>query len=128
MKHIFFALFCIVSFVSVCAQSKVVDFLSATSSTPIDEKTSITDVIYRDGKFDTLQKRVVKNNKLKRNNKNEEMGTVIDEAQLVNYKSDTLYVLSTYYLPASSVSSIIKTGNGPFDLLNNVDGSYSLLA
>ena len=116
MKPIFFALFCIASFANACAQSKVVDFLSATASDPIDGKTSITDVIYRDGKFDTLQKRVEKN-KLKRNNKNAEMGAVID---------DTLYVLSTCYIPTTSISTTIKTGKGAFDLIYNVDGGYSL--
>lgn len=126
MKPIFFALFCIVPFVSVCAQSKVVDFLSATASVPVDEKISVTDVIYQDGKFDTLQKRIVTNNKLKRNNKNAEMEAVIDEAQLINYKSDTLYILSTYYIPAASVSTTIKTGKGTFDLICNANGGYSI--
>lgn len=126
MKYILLALFCIASFVSACAQSKIANFLSATVSAPIDEKISVTDVIYRDGKFDTIQKRIVKKDKLKQNNKNEEIGTVIDKAQLINYKSDTLYILSTYYLPDAYASTTIKTNKGAFDLIYNVDGGYSL--
>lgn len=54
------------------------------------------------------------------------MGAVIDEAQLINYKSDTLYLLSNYYVPDASVSITIKTKKGVFDLIHNVDGDYSL--
>lgn len=126
MKCTFLTLFCIAFFVTACAQSKIVDFLSATVSAPIDEKISVTDVIYRDGKFDAIQKEIVKKNEFKQNNKNEEIGTVIDEAQLINYKSDTLYILSTYYLPDASVSTTIKTRKGAFDLIYNSVGGYSL--
>ena len=126
MKPIFFALFCIVSFVGACAQSKVVDFLSATVSVPIDGKISVTDVIYRDSKFDTIQERIAKEDEFKGKNINEKMGSIIDEMQLINYKSDTLYILSTYYLPDGSVSTIIKTNKGAFDLIYNADGECSL--
>lgn len=126
MKYIFLSLFCIASFVSACAQSKIVDFISATVSTPVDKKIHITDVIYRDGKFDVIQERIVRSRKFKRDNNNEKIGNAIDEAQLIDYKSDTLYVLSICHEPSASVSTTIKTRKGAFDLIHNVDGGYSL--
>lgn len=126
MKCVFLLLFCIVLFLGACAQLKVVDFHSAMVSVPVDNKTSVTDVIYREGKFDTIQEHTVKGRKFKHDNKNDVIGTIIDEAQLVNYKSDTLYVLSTHYIPNASVSTIIKTRMGAFDFIYNADGGYSL--
>lgn len=126
MKHILLVLFCLAPFLSACAQSKIVDFFSATTSAPIDKKTCITDIIYQDGKFNTIQERIVKSRKFKRYNKDEKMVTVIDKSQLIDYKSDTLYVLNTCYLPSASVSTIIKTRKGAFDLVHNADGGYDL--
>lgn len=127
MKYIFLLLlFCIVFPLGACAQLKVVDFHSAMVSVPVDNKTSITDVIYREGKFDTIQEHTVKGRKFKYDNRNDVIGTIIDDAQLVNYKSDTLYVLSTHYIPDTSVTTIIKTRMGTFDFIYNADGGYSL--
>lgn len=126
MKHILLVLFCIAPFLSAYAQSKIVDFFSATTSAPIDKKIFITDIIYQDGKFNTIQEKIVKSRKLKRDNKDEEMATVIDKFQLIDYKSDTLYLLNTYYVPIASVSTIIKTRKGAFDLVHNADGGYDL--
>lgn len=126
MKHILLVLFCLASFLSACAQPKIVDFFSAMTSAPVDKKIYITDIIYQDGKFNTIQERIVKSHKLKRDNKDEEMATVIDKSQLIDYKSDTLYVLNTYYIPSASVSTIIKTRKGAFDLAYNANGGYDL--
>lgn len=68
MKNIFLSyllLFWVVSFVNACAQSKIVDFLSATAAVPVDKKVCITDIIYRNGKFDGIQERIVRGRKLK---------------------------------------------------------------
>ncbi|WP_276802905.1 hypothetical protein [Odoribacter laneus] len=126
MKHTFLSLFCLAFFVNACAQSNIIDFISATGSAPVDEKIYITDVIYRDGKFDAIKERIERDSKFKQDYKDVKMGAVIDEAQLINYKSDTLYLLSNYYVPDASVSITIKTKKGVFDLIHNVDGDYSL--
>lgn len=121
MKYIFCSLFYIVFFVEVYSQPKIVDFLSAMIAVPVDKKVSITDVIYRDGKFDTIEKQIVKGVKFKHSCRNNEIGTIVDEAQLVNYKSDTLYIISTTYIPNTSTSTIIKTRKGAFDFIYSVD-------
>jgi hypothetical protein len=86
------------------------------TSSGVAKEMYVIDVIYQDGKFDTMQKRMV-NSTVKRHRKNKKdgIGAVIDKAQLIDYESDTLYVLSTYYMPSASVSTIvIKTGEGVF--------------
>lgn len=129
MKNIFLSyllLFWVVSFVNACAQSKIVDFLSATAAVPVDKKVCITDIIYRNGKFDGIQERIVRGRQFKQDNRNDRMGTVIDGAQLVNYPSDTLYVLSTHFIPNASVSTTIKTRKGAFELVQDAEDGYTL--
>lgn len=67
MKRIFLSLFSLVPFFSVYGQSEIVDFL-ATVGAPVNKKICITDVIYKDGKFDAVQERIIKGRKLKQDN------------------------------------------------------------
>jgi len=126
MKRIFLSLLCIAFCVNAYTQSKIVDFISATGATPIDKKTHITDVIYRDGEFNTIQEREERGSKFKRDYKDDKIGAIIDKTQLIDYKSDTLYILSTFYVPSNSVSTIIKIRRGIFYLVHNTDGGYRL--
>jgi len=95
----------------------------------VDRKVCILDITYQNGKFDTIKKRVVKSRKLNKRyikNDNDTIGHLINAAQLIDYKSDTLYVLSTYYMPTTSVSMTIKTRKESFNIVHNEDGVYSI--
>lgn len=114
-----------VFFISGCGQLKVVDYISTITSNPIERKISITDLTYREGKFNK-QERHIKNFKVKLRNIHNDLGRVIDDAKLINYKSDTLYLLSTYYIPDGSTDITIKTNKGAFDIIYNKNTGYSL--
>lgn len=114
-----------VFFISGCAQLKVVDYISTITSNPIERKISITDLTYREDKFNK-QKRHIKNFKVKLRNIHNDLGRVIDDAKLINYKSDTVYLLSTYYIPDGSTDITIKTNKGAFDIIYNKNTGYSL--
>lgn len=125
MKHLIYIL-PFIFFSQLNAQSKIVDFLSAMAAVPVDKKICITDIIYRNGKFDSIQERIVRGRKLKQDNRNDGIGAAIDKAQLVNYPSDTLYVLSTHFIPNASVSTTIKTRKGAFELVQDAENGYTL--
>lgn len=129
MKYFLLFIICIISIRSAFAQSNVVDFSSAMTANTVDRKVCIWDIIYQNGKFYTIENRVVKSKKLNKRyikNNNDTIGYIIDAAQLIDYKSDTLYVLSTYYMPTTSVSMTIKTRKTSFNIVHNADGEYSI--
>ena len=129
MKYFLLFTICIVSIRSAYTQSCVVDFSSVITANTVDRKVCILDITYQNGKFDTIKKRVVKSRKLNKRyikNDNDTIGHLINAAQLIDYKSDTLYVLSTYYMPTTSVSMTIKTRKESFNIVHNEDGVYSI--
>lgn len=54
------------------------------------------------------------------------MGHIIDSLKLIDYKADTLYVLSQYYIPGGTVSELLKVGarNDPFYFVKDTSGEY----
>lgn len=116
----------IVIFMVGCAQLKVVDFLSATTSDPIDKRITITNVIYQNGKFNSIQNQQIKSSRAKPHSINDKMRLLVDESQIIDYKLDTIYLLSTTYVPTSSVSMTIKTTKGTFVIAQNTKGDYTI--
>ncbi len=129
MKYLLSIIICVLSIWGTCTHSRVVDFSSAMTANTVDGKVCVLDITYRNCKFDTIKKRVVKSRKKnKRHIKidNDTISLLIDVAHLIDYKSDTLYVLSTYYMPTTSVSIAIKTRKGSFSVAHNENGVYSI--
>lgn len=126
MKRIFLLLFCIAFFVDARAQPEIADFASAMRATPVDGNVYVTEAVYRESRFHALKKRVERGGKFRRDDEDEKIGAVIDRAGLVDYTSDTLCLLSACYVPDASVSMMIHTGKGAFDLVHDAEGDYSL--
>lgn len=65
---------------------------------PVGGKTLVTDVTYKDGAFSGVEKRLIKHSKTSESTRNDyvRMGHIIDSLNLIDYKADTLYVLSQY--------------------------------
>lgn len=87
------------------------------------------DVVYNNGEFNTVKKRFVKSKKTSKDIKSEYslMGKIIDSLGLIDYKTDTIYILSTYYFN-SLVSEIFKTSKDTFNIIKNIQGEYSIQA
>lgn len=128
MKKILLCLFCMLFFGNTNAQTKVVDFCSAMTYAPIGKKTLIMNVIYDRSNFGALQERFVKSKKpaksIRRNYAL--MGDLIDSLKLIDYKMDTVYVLSTYYVPSGNLSYIYKTQKDTFYLVKDEQKKYSI--
>ena len=123
-------LFCWMIFIeNAHTQTKIVDFSSAITSTPLEKKTLVMDVVYNNGEFNTVKKRFVKSKKTSKDIKSEYslMGKIIDSLGLIDYKTDTIYILSTYYFN-SLVSEIFKTSKDTFNIIKNIQGEYSIQA
>ena len=123
-------LFCWMIFIeNAHTQTKIVDFSSAITSTPLEKKTLVMDVVYNSGEFNTVKKRFVKSKKTSKDIKSEYslMGKIIDSLGLIDYKTDTIYILSTYYFN-SLVSEIFKTSKDTFNIIKNIQGEYSIQA
>ena len=113
-------LFCWMIFIeNAHTQTKIVDFSSAITSTPLENN----------GEFNTVKKRFVKSKKTSKDIKSEYslMGKIIDSLGLIDYKTDTIYILSTYYFN-SLVSEIFKTSKDTFNIIKNIQGEYSIQA
>ena len=92
---------------------------------PVDKKVFVIDILYQDGQFDSIQERLVKSKRPTRSVKREYdlMGKVVDSMGLINYKADTMYVLSTYYF-TSCVSEIFNTSKGTFQSKIHPENTY----
>lgn len=111
------------------AQHKVNDFYSVITTVPEGKKTLVMDVIYNnDGTFNGVQERLVESRKPPRSVRNEYnfKGVLIDSLKLIDYKLDTIYILSEYYLPGGSVSEMFKTKKDTFYFAKNELGEYSI--
>lgn len=128
MKHIILFIGCMILFENVIAQSKIDDFYLAMTSAPVGREIIVMDVLYTNGEFSSIKNKVVKNMKPLKNIKSEYdlINQEIDSLKLINYKNDTLYVLSTHYIPAASTSMTIKTQEGIFDIVKNASGKYRI--
>lgn len=111
---------------NVCAQSKAIDFYAVMTTIPVGKNTTVTEIVNNDSQIETTQKRLVYSKKYKRQIKPQLdlMGEAIDSLQLINYKSDTIYVLSTLYLPAGTSSMTIKTQKETFNVVQDRAGAY----
>ena len=114
----------------ISVQPKIVDYVSLTKSASIDGKRSVIDVVYKGSEFDFIREQIIIDDKRDlssaQDNRIEKVGVAIDKAQLIDYKSDTLYLLSTFYIPAGHIFTIIKTKKGVFDLNQKRSGDYNL--
>ena len=122
MKQTILLILSMVFFGNLYAQSGIVDFSSAMISHPIEKKTFVMNVIYNeDGKFSDVEREWIKNRKPTKNAKNNyaAIGKIIDSLELVDYKSDTVYVLSTYDISRGNISSIYNTSKGTFFFIKN---------
>lgn len=128
MKQFIFSVFCLTLFGSACAQSGVVDFTSAMMTAPIGKKVHVMNVVYKNGQFDGIQENLEKRKKPNKQaiEKLDLIGEAIDGSQLIDYRLDTVYVLSTHYLPASSESMTVKTRKGAFDFIHDPSGGFIL--
>lgn len=128
MKTILLSLCCLLVSFNIQAQSNVVDFTSAMTSKPNGKKILVMDVIYDNGNFESIQEKVVrcKKSNQKFNNKWDKIGAVIDGLGLIDYKNDTIYILSTYYIPDTSTSYIFNTRRETFYLVKNSSGEYEI--
>lgn len=111
-----------------CAQSKAVDFYTVMTSIPKDKNVYILDIKNKDGKVEIKKNRFVNRAKFKRKVKHRYnlIGNIIDSLQLINYKLDTVYVLTTYYIPVYSESLTIKTRKDTFDIVKPQYGNYGI--
>ena len=131
MKYFILSIYCLTFLGNACVQSNVVNFSSAMTFVPVDQKVDVTNITYQEGKFSTIKRGIIKGEELKQHARSindliRQIEHLIDDIQLINYKEDTLYVLSEYYLPNASVSMTIKTQKGAFDIVYSIDGEYSI--
>ena len=78
-------LFCWMIFIeNAHTQTKIVDFSSAITSTPLEKKTLVMDVVYNNGEFNTVKKRFVKSKKTSKDIKSEYslMGKIIRQSRI----------------------------------------------
>ncbi len=135
MRHYILLFICIAFSQELSAQTKtVVSFYSAVTAIPVDKQLHITDIIYLEGQFDSLQKQSVRASKAESKkiwgNIGRRANKVVDGAQIVDYESDTLYLLRGYndshYIDAP-LEINLKTGKGAFNLFQTEpDGLYHL--
>lgn len=113
---------------NVIAQSEIDDFYLVMSSAPVGREAVVMDVLYMNGEFSSIEKKFIKNKKPSKNIKSEYelINKEIDSLKLIDYKNDTIYVLSTYYIPSGSSSMTLKTQKGVYDLIKNRSGKYSI--
>ena len=128
MKTFLLSFFCILLVGSSYAQRNANAFSSIMTSAPVEGKTLVTDVTYKDGAFNGVEKRLIKHKKSLRSTRNDYvlMGHIIDSLKLIDYKADTLYVLCQYYIPGGTVSELFKVGarNDPFYFVKDTSGEY----
>lgn len=126
MRYSILVLFLLLHYFSASAQTKVFDFNSLMVSSPVDKKIYVIDVIYENARYHSLNKRNVRNYKINQYKENKVMELVIDKSKMIDYELDTVYLLSTYYLPDASISMIIKTRKGAYELIHASDQEFCL--
>lgn len=128
MKTFLLSFYCILLVCSSYAQRNANAFSSIMTFAPVGGKTLVTDVTYKDGAFSGVEKRLIKHSKTSKSTRNNyvRMGHIIDSLNLIDYKADTLYVLSQYYIPGGTVSEFFKVGsrNDPFYFVKDTSGKY----
>ena len=114
-------------------QQKVDSFEEAMTAKPIDNKINMVDIIYTDGgKLDSFQERSLRFKKPSHRSREfyKNIGKPIDEASLIDYKEDTLYMVNTSYRDVVGGGAItIKTKKGIYYVSKNIfNGTYELLS
>lgn len=129
MKYIFLSILGILIVANAYSQQLVTDFASAMTFAPVGKKISITDVIYvgGGGTYESVEQRSVRPRRASRSVRNEYvgMGHIIDSLGLINYRADTLYVLSTYrFMTSVSEYFKVRSRNTLFFFAQDASGEY----
>ena len=127
MRSVFLLFCCTVLLQASCSQLRVTNFHTLRMSFPNEQKTWGIETIYKDDKIEFSEEKVFKRYKVKTHKQLDKMGDAIDYAGVINYKSDTVYILSAFYLPTNSVSLTIKANSGAYMLYKNTDNNYKLI-
>ena len=113
------------------SQQKVDSFKKVMTAKPLGKDVEIIDVKYNKGQFVSFQEKTVRFKKpnAKARAYYKSVGKPIDENNIINYKSDTIYTL---YTPAplpligAEGTLVIKTQKGRFRISINLDETFSL--
>lgn len=123
-KILFLALISLFGCKSLSAQRKVDNYLQMIHTRP-----QILGSSYDIEKGSIQKKQLRVNWKHKADEDSKKLACLLDEDQVIDYLSDTIYVLNDFYFPAG-VSSVeaIKTKKGAFAVMgSNNDDGYRLL-
>lgn len=122
-KMLFLALICLFGCKSLSAQRKVYNYLQITHTRP-----QILGPSYDIETGSIQKKRSRVNWKHKDSDYSKKIACIIDGDQVIDYLSDTIYVLNDFYFPAGTSSvDAIKTKKGAFAVVGSSNDSYRLL-
>ena len=119
MKNIILTLVCLLFLGNIFAQKRVDNFYSAMTTAPISNKKSVKRVIYKGfGSFDSIQNTIVYSKELPERSRTyyKEMGKIIDSLDFINYKSDTIYILTFYDVQFATDIKLFKNQDNYFYL------------
>lgn len=110
MKKLIIILLSVFSLSAVNVQGKIKGYNALMMTKPTSKKATATEFNY-DGAEVTRQQRIIRHTRLKQ--KNRLVARVIDRMRLIDYKSDTVFIITSISVP-SSFSYTIKTQKGEY--------------
>lgn len=108
------------------AQTKTLDFFSIMTSPPSNGDGWKTEIANNNGKIELTRTKIHYSKKDIRRVKSNflSLGRAIDEINLINYNSDTVYVFMNYYLPGAATAWLIRTNKDFVDLVKDRATEY----